>query len=197
MYSPVVEAFGGGESLDRSAGGKTSNSQIKMTVTGNLSIVTTDQTPFFNQDADVAISANHSLRTPVPAVAPFTAQTAATFIAFNMMPLRNINVVNALTAAVVSSMQLQFVRNTPMGQSQGDTIFASGYLTAQDFQTTRVQIPVDGEVLDGYSFLRLLNTSTNPAATYDVIFTFGGRIGRRIEVPTAGGAVLVSPGARR
>lgn len=185
------------KSLDASIGNNPGNSQIKFTVVGTaLGAHTYDQAAFFSQLGDIAIDATYVLATVTPSQSRFNNAQVSDFLTFNPLPLRNINIVGVTGtdgAAAASSLQVMPFRITPMGQAAFDTIDATSFQTAQDFQTTRVQIPV-ALAVDGYTYLRLINNAQATAVRYSVTFTFGPRLDRRLEIPEASAAVVKSPG---
>ncbi len=192
----LEDANGGARSLDASAGSKPGNSQIKFRVTGTaVGAHTYDQASFYFQVADTVIAATtYVLATVTPSVSRFSNAQVSDYLTFSPMFLRNINIVGANSAAAVSSIEVQPIRTTPMGQSQSDSVYASSFQTATDFQNTRVQIPI-GEVVDGYSSIRIINNAEATAVTYNVTHTFGPRLDRRLDVPRSTPAVIRSPGA--
>lgn len=194
-------------SLDRPLGaaGSRGNRTIKFNFTGVAFVPTdSDQVPYFNQIPDISLGPGFIVGAPVPAVPTFTAGQVTAFVALNPMSLRNMNLTGALYGAgpagaeIVSSGRLDIVRSTPFGQVETEEIYFSTYLTSQDFQTTRIQIPIAGEIIDGYTYCRLV-TLQDPGgaavASYSVAWLFGPRMDRRAEVPNVGAAVVRSPGA--
>lgn len=189
----ISDARGGAKSLDASVGTTPGNSQIKFRVTGTaVGTHTYDQAPFFCQLGDVVIAATtYVLATVTPAVSRFSNAQVADFLTFNPLPLRNLNIVGSNSANAVSSIEVQPTRITPMGQSANDSEYASSYQTASDFQNTRVQIPL-AVVIDGYTYLRVINSAEATAVTYTAGVTFGPRLDRRLEVPPATPALIKS-----
>ena len=158
-----------------------------------------DQVPFFNQITDPQQGAA-VVAAPTPAVPTFTNAEVTTFVALNPMSLRNMNMTGANYGGaagtdLVAGARLDIVRQTPFGQIETEEIYFSTYLTTQDYQTTRIQIPIAGEVIDGYTYCRILSPTdlANPAG-YSVAWLFGPRMDRRAEVPNVGAAVVRSPG---
>ena len=196
-----ISDAGQNRSLDASIGSNPGNSQIKFAVVGTATGAHTyDQAAFFSQLGDVAITAGtYVLGTVTPSQSRFSNAQVADFLTFNPLPLRNINIVSVAgtdAAAAASSIEVMPFRVTPMGQSAFDTLAATSFQTATDFQTTRVQIPL-ALAIDGYTYVRIVNNAQAAAVTYTASFTFGPRLDRRLEIPEAGAAVINSPGARR
>ncbi len=185
-----------GKSLDSSTGTTPGNSTIKCRVTGTSSVSgnTYDQAPFFAQIGDVAIVVEeYTLANVTPSQSRYNNAKLADYVTFNPQPLRNININGANSADAVSSIQVIPNRVTPQGQAAFDTINASDYQTAQDFQDTRVQIPM-AVVVDGYTYLQIVNDAQVTAVVYQIAFMFGPRMDRRLEVPDAGPVQIKSPG---
>lgn len=187
----------GPRSLDGSLAAQANNkpSQIKFRVTGTaLGAHTYDQAGFFSQLGDIVIAATtYVLATVTPSATRFSNAQVSDFLTFNPLPLINANVTGANSADAVGSMELLPVRWTPMGTQQTDSVYASNFQTAQDFQNTRVQLPVT-EIIDGYTYLRLVNLAQATAVTYSIAFTFGPTMDRRLDVPQGPAAVIRSPG---
>jgi hypothetical protein len=187
----------GGRSLDTAAGTSPGNSTVKCRVVGiatGLGGQTYDQASFFSQIGDVVIAGEtYILATVTPAQSRYTSAKLTDYITFNPLPLRNINVTGANSADAVSSISVIPNRITPQGQSAFDTINASDYQTAQDFQDTRVQIPM-ALVIDGYTYLQIVNDAQATAVQYSIAFLFGPRMDRRLDVPDAGPVQIRSPG---
>ena len=181
--------------LDRAMGGSPGNSHFRFTVAGTapaMAVVNDYADFFFAQSFSGSAPATAAAATITPSASLFTNAQVGAFLSYNPMQLRNLNVTGADVAATVSSMQVEPHRETPMNQSQSDTIYATQYQNAGDFQATRVQVPLDF-VVDGYSFLRLVSTGNATPASYTAQFIAGPRPDRRLEVPSSPPAVIVSP----
>ena len=197
-----------GHGLDRPLGaaGSRGNRTIKFSVAGDPAPAAgqNDQAAFFNEVPDPLLAPAPAFFAAVvtPAVPTFTAAQVTTFVALNPMSLRNMNLTGAIYgggpagAELVAGGRLDIVRNTPFGASETEEIYFSTYLTTQDFQSTRIQIPIAGEVIDGYTYCRIVTPQDAAGqAAYSVAWLFGPRMDRRSEVPNVGAAVVRSPGA--
>jgi hypothetical protein len=195
-------------SLDRPLGsaGSRGNRTIKYSVLGDPApaVGQSDQTPFFNQipDPPLAPAPLFFVVVPTPAVPTFNAQQVTAFVALNPMSLRNMNLTGAIYGAgpagaeLVAGGRLDIVRATPFGSTETEEIYFSTYLTTQDFQSTRIQIPIAGEIIDGYTYCRIVTPQDVAGqAGYSIAWLFGPRMDRRAEVPNVGAAVVRSPGA--
>jgi hypothetical protein len=196
----MTKIYSHGADRGLGAAGSRGNRTIKYSFT-SAQFALTDQVPFFNQIADPNIG-GAVVAAPTPAVPTFTNAQVTEFVALNPMSLRNMNMTGAsygLAAGtdLVAGGRLDIVRQTPFGQIETEEIYFSTYLTTQDYQTTRIQIPIAGEVIDGYTYCRLVTPANLAAAgAYSVAWLFGPRMDRRAEVPNVGAAVVRSPGAR-
>ncbi len=194
-----LEDARGAKSLDVSQPGTTpGNSTIKTRMVGTALDppgVLNDQASFFiypltfGAQADGYVEAAIS----VPASPRYDAQQLAIYIFGNPLPLRNLNITGATDADALSGMQIMPQRVTPMGQAAFDTINISDFQTAQDFQDTRVQVPM-ALIIDGVTYVDSVNecTATGFAATFS--WLFGPRLDRRLEVPEASAVQIRSPG---
>ena len=180
------------------AAGSRGNRTIKFSFT-SAQFAVDDQVPFFNQIIDPPLGGT-VVGAPVPAVPTFSVAQVTEFVALNPMSLRNMNLTGANYGGaagtdLVAGARLDIVRQTPFGQIETEEIYFSTYLTTQDYQTTRIQIPIAGEVIDGYTYLRIVSPPNLAAAGgYSVAWLFGPRMDRRAEVPNVGAAVVRSPG---
>lgn len=188
----------GAKSLDTAAGTTPGNSTIRVRVQGTaLDAQTYDQASIFCQIGDIPIDAtSYVLATVTPAQSRYTNAKLADYITWNPLPLRNLNFTGANSADAVASISVIPNRITPMGQSAFDTIYASTYQTAADFQDTRVQIPL-ALIIDGYTFLQIVNDAQVVAVQYSLSFLFGPRLDRRLDVTDAGPVQIHSPGSGR
>lgn len=167
--------------------------QIKWSVLGTAPGVAYDQANFGDFPGIPIIAATYALATITPSVLYYTnAEIAQTLLA-NPSQLRNLNVTQADSAATVASIVVRPTRATIYGENATVEIQASGFQTPQDFQATRVQIPMD-VVMDGATPVVITNDSNATPASYKITFTFGLGPSRGAEVPNYGPATIRSPG---
>lgn len=159
----------------------------KWAVTGTVGASTrTDQTTFYNLLADTAKSATHDLVTPTAGVSGWTAATIARYIADNPSPLVNMHFTDASLDSLLRGGSLEFVRNTPDGAAQSELVFMSRYAHDMQYQPKVLSVPINSEILDGYTFCRVLTAEATPTAnSYNVTFTFGSTNDKRADVPLA------------
>jgi len=137
----------------------------------------------------------NTLGTPAFASSAFyTAAQATRYIADNSAPLTMAHFTRAAgssSATLLAGTVLKFLRFVPDGDQQQEQIEASTYVSADRFDPTVLSIPIDGEVFDGYTFLRVNSPQATPvAAGYNLTFRFGPTLDRRAEVPGASGTVV-------
>lgn len=189
------------KSLDTAQGTTPGNSVIKCKVVGtvfNAGVTEHDQASFFEYPLTFQAlngDATYDQATiTVPSSPRYNDVRLAEWIALNPLPLRNVNITGANDADILSTMQILPQRVTPMGQAAFDTIDVASYQTAQDFQSTRVQVPM-AIIVDGTTYLDFINDSkTVTAFSYTPSFLFGPRLDRRLDVPDAGAVQIRSPG---
>lgn len=159
---------------------------------GGTNGATTDQHAFYNLLTDTAES-GATLGTPVPSATGWTAATVARYIADNPSPLRNVHFSGASVSTLLEQSTLRFVRKTPDVSEQVETIFLSTFVHDMRYQTGVLSIPINGEVLDGYTFPRFLSPGAATAPTFTVTFSFGATNDKRADVPGARAAVVAPP----
>lgn len=177
-------------------GGKRAAPQShKFTVTGAVG-TGVDQMPFYNLRTDSAES-GATLGTPSPSAPGWSLAEVNRYIGDSPASLRNIHFSGASSNSLLENSTIRFVRNTPDVAEQTETIFLSTFVHDQRFQPTVLSVPVAGEILDGYTYVRILSPQSTPAAaSYTVTFSFGASPDRRSEIPVARGAVVAGPAAR-
>lgn len=155
-----------------------------------------DQAWFFSQIGDIVVDATYAIATVTPSSTRFTNAQVADFISFQPFCAVNMNLVAASADAVVSGLQMQPIRLTPFGTESSATIYNLQYQTTADFKSDRGQIPFS-EIVDGYTYLRLISPIQVAAATYSCSFLLGLRPDRRAQVPRLPAQVLNSSGVAR
>jgi hypothetical protein len=168
----------------------------RWTFTGAVGAAT-DQAPFYNLLTDVA-EAGATLGTPAFASsASYSAATATRYIADCPAPLRTMHFTGAAgtgAATVLERTVVKFIRITPDGSEQREQIELSTFVSDQRFQTGVLSVPINGEVLDGYTYIRVLSPQGTPTANgYNLSFAWGATIDKRADVPAARPAVVASP----
>jgi hypothetical protein len=155
-----------------------------------------DQAWFFSQIGDIVVDPTYAIAAVTPSSTRFTNAQVADFVSFQPFCVVNMNLVNASADEIVSGLQMTPIRLTPFGTSSESTIYNLQYQTTADFQTSRGQIPFS-EIVDGYTYLRLITPIQAAAATYQVSLLCGLRPDRRAQVPRLPPQVLNSSGVSR
>jgi len=167
----------------------------KFTVTGTAGSGI-DQMPFYNLRTDVAESGS-TLGSPTPSAPGWTLAQVNRFIGDCPASLRNIHFSGASSNSLLENSTIRFVRSSPDVAEQTETIFLSTFVHDGRFQPTVLSVPVAGEVLDGYTYVRILSPQSTPtAASYTVTFSFGAAPDKRADIPVARGAVVSGPASR-
>jgi hypothetical protein len=141
-----------------------------------------DQANFFFRDPPAVLNTTFALATVTPEVNTFTAAEVASFIA-ETGPYRVLswNVTAADTPATISTMRLIPRRITPFGEDSQKSFTINTYLSAEQFQTDRVNIPV-AVTIDGYTGVMITQTANATPASYSVAVMFAARLDKRLEV---------------
>jgi hypothetical protein len=163
------------------------------TVTGTANASQVDQMPFYNLLTDVAESATSILGSPTPP-AGWTAATMARYIADNPAALRLIHLTQASVDRLFDNGTLRFVRKTPDIAEQTETVRMSTFVDNRRFDTRILSIPINGEVFDGYTYVRLLTAGAASPNSYTATFVWGSASDRRADAPAATAAVVAGPG---
>jgi hypothetical protein len=155
-----------------------------------------DQAAFYNLRSDVAES-GATLVAPTPSAPGWTLAQVNRYIGDCPASLRNIHFSGASTNSLLENSTVRFVRCTPDVAEQTETIFLSTFVHDQRFQPTVLSVPVAGEILDGYTYVRILSPQAMESPNgYTVTFSFGAAPDRRGDIPVARGAVVAGPTAR-
>jgi hypothetical protein len=164
----------------------------KWAVAGTVGASTrTDQAVFYALLADTAKDSTHDLVTPTAGVSGWSASTIARYIADNPSPLINIHFTGASTDSLLAEGALEFVRKTPDGAVQSELIFLSRFRHEMTQIQKILSVPVNSEILDGYTWLRVLTAEATPTAnSYNATFSFGATLDKRAEVPQARAGVV-------
>lgn len=198
--SPDHPVFGDRDhGIDGGGNGQTiGNAVITFAVQGTAAAgaLAWDQAWFFSQIGDIVVDATYAIATVTPSSTRFTNAQVADFISFQPFCAVNMNLVAASDEDIVSGLQMQPIRLTPFGTEASATVYNLQYQTTADFQVTRGQIPFS-EIVDGYTYLRLISPIQVAAGTYSCSFLLGLRPDRRSQVPRLPAQVLNSSGVAR
>lgn len=167
----------------------------KWNVTGTVGAATrTDQTPFYNLLTDVAKGATFDLVAPTAAVSGWSAATIARYIADNASPLINMHFTGASSDTLLGDGTVEFIRKTPDGNDVTQPEFLSTFRHDMQYQPKVLSVPINSEVLDGYTYPRVLTAEATPTAnSYALTFTFGPTLDKRADVPLAEAGVVTGP----
>jgi len=173
------------DSKGRFEAARTAPQKHKWSIAGTVGAATrTDQVPFYNLLTDIAKGATFDLVTPTAAVAGWTNVTIARYIADNPAPLINMHYTGASTDSLLGDGSIDFVRKTPDGNEVVQPEFLSTFRHDMQQQPRVLSIPVNSEVLDGYTYCRSLTAEATPTAnSYQLTFTFAPTIDRRGDIP--------------
>ncbi len=167
------------------------------TVAGTIGVLK-DQTPFYNLLTDDLEGTNVAGVPTFASSTKYTAASATRYIADNLAPLRMMHftgVAGTNSATVLETMKLLFKRFTPDGAAQTEQVLLSTFVTPNRFQTGVLSVPINGEVLDGYTYPIVVNDEGSAVAVaYTVSFAFGATNDPRADVPAARPAVVTAPG---
>ena len=144
-------------------------------VTGQA-VLPSEQAAFFNVIPDTLISSSHAAATVVQTPSTGWSLTQlADYFRTHPAPAVNMNIPNSNNASLIAGMSLYTVRRTPDGKIMQSDIQLSTFQNAQDFQNTRVQVSLGGDVqLDGVTYYRLAWTGTAaPVASFLVAWSCG------------------------
>lgn len=189
MSGPSAEAAlllqdaGGG--INRSLDGGEDAQPMSFSVLGTApGAHTRDQANFFFRDPPAAETGN-ALATVTPAVSSFTMAEVASYIA-ETGPLRIVswNFSGADSPVTITSLKLTPRRLTPFGDEGRKDYLATTYLTADQFQDTRLNIPL-AVTVDGYTGVQITNTANATPASYSLAVMFAASLDKRLTVPSA------------
>lgn len=162
------------------------------TVTGSAGAGGIDQMPFYNLLTDTAES-GATLGAPTPPSGWSTA-TMARYIADNPAGLRMIHLTNASVDRLFDNATLRFVRSTPDASAQTETVRCSTFVDNRRFDQRILSVPINGEVFDGYTFVRVLTAGAASANSYTATFVWGASNDKRADAPATRAAVVAGPG---
>lgn len=170
----------------------------RWSVTGTVGAATlNDQAAYYNLLSDQLEGTNVAATPTFSSSARYSASTATRYIADNAAPLRLMHFTGAAgtgAATLLENTRVKFVRETPDGAQQFEQIELSTFVSPQRYQTGVLSVPINGEVLDGYTYVRVISPEATPTANgYSLSFAFGATNDKRAEVPAARAAVVVSP----
>ena len=189
----IQDAHGVGiRPVNLDAGRRAAPQSHRWSVTGTAGS-TRDQADFYNLLTATAESAATLCPTLSPASSSFSAAQIARYIADNPAPLRMLHLTGASSDNLFDSGELRFKRVTPDLSDQSETVLLDGFVHDQRQDRKVLSIPINGEVLDGYTWPRLLTAGTVAAATYKATFAFGATNDKRADVPATRAAVVMPP----
>lgn len=165
----------------------------RFAVTGTATAIQYDQTPYYALLADVAEGASYIVGAAVPSETEWSAAAVWRYQADVPAPLVNVHFTDFNNTANLSAGRLKMLRKTPEGSQQVKNIQLTRYRTESQYQLGIMDVPMNGEPLDGYSFLRTLFPGNASANTFNVTFTLGETIDRRASVPAASPRAIVTP----
>lgn len=165
----------------------------RFSVTGTASAVQFDQTPYYALLADTAEGAAYLVGAAVPSETQWSAAAVWRYMADNPAPLVNIHITDFNNTANLSAGRLKMLRLTPEGSQQVKNIQLTRYRTEGQYQLAVMDIPFNGEPLDGYTFIRSLFPGNATANTFNITFTLGETIDKRASVPAASPRAIVAP----
>lgn len=193
----AVQSFDSGGKL---AAARAAPQKHKWSVTGTVGASTrTDQVAFYNLIADVAKGATFDLVTPAVSVAGWSAATIARYIGDCPAPLITIHLTGANTGGAANNNlfgdgTIEFLRRMP----DGNDVFQPEPLSLFRHDMTQLptvmSVPVNSEVLDGYTYPRILTAEATPSANgYQATFVFASTYDKRADVPQARAAMVQQP----
>lgn len=163
-------------------------------VTGTATAVQFDQTPYYSLLGDTALGASYILGAAVPSETEWSAAAVWRYQADVPAPLVNVHITDFNNTTGLSGGKMNVVRKTPEGSAQTKNIQFTRYRTADQFQLSVLDLPVNGEPLDGYTFARTIFPGNATPNFFNISFTFGETIDRRASVPAAAPRAIVAVG---
>lgn len=170
----------------------------RWSVTGTVGAATlNDQAAFYNLLSDSLEGTNVAATPTFSSSSRYSAASATRYIADNAAPLKMMHFTGAVgtgAATLLESTVVKFVRETPDGSSQSEQIELATFVSPNRYQTGVLSVPINGEVLDGYTYPRVISPEGTPTANgYKLSFAFGATNDKRADVPAARAATVVSP----
>jgi hypothetical protein len=158
-----------------------------------------DQTAFYNILVDEADGTNDEITPTFDSSDKYTSAAATRYIADVLLPLRMMHFTGAsgtLSASVLETARLKFKRFMPDGAEQIEQVLLSTFVGPDRFQPTVLSVPINGEVLDGYTYPIVEAKQGDPTASgYSLAFAFGASNDPRADVPATRAAIVRTPGA--
>ena len=189
----VQDAAGiGPRAVHLDAGRRAAPQTQRWSVTGTAGS-TNDQSDFYNLLTAVVESSATLSPTLTPASSSYTAAQLARYIADNPAALRMIHLTSASVDNLFDGAQLRFKRITPDLADQSETVLLDTFVHDQRQDKKVLSIPINGEVLDGYTWPRLLTPGQVAAATFKISFAFGAANDKRADVPGTRAAAVMPP----
>lgn len=175
--------------LDATKFNRAAPQSVRWTFTGTVGSGT-DQAPFYNVLADVAESGN-TLGTPAPSDSAWSAANATAYLRDNPAPLENVHLLAATATDLFDRSVIKLVRRTPDGNEQTAKLDLGKFISDQRYQTNVLSVPVEGEPLDGWTYVRVNSPQRTVTANgYNAIFNFAESVDKRADLPAARGSVV-------
>jgi hypothetical protein len=148
---------------------------------------------FYNLLSDVAEATNHILVAPT-APSGWSPATMARYIADNPAGLRMIHLTQASVDRLFDDATLRFVRATPDVSTQTETVRCSTFVDNRRFDQRILSVPINGEVFDGYTYVRVISRGAATPNSYTATFVWGPSNDKRADAPATRAAVVAGPG---
>ena len=175
--------------LDASKFNRAAPQSVKWTFLGAVASGT-DQAPYYNVLTDVTES-GATLGAPAPSDAAWSAANATAYLRDNPAPLENVHLLAASVTDLFDRSTIKLIRRTPNGDEQTAKLDLGKFISDQRFQTTVLSVPIEGEPLDGWTYVRILSPQKLVTANgYQAIFNFAESVDKRAELPQARGSVV-------
>lgn len=108
-------------------------------------VLPSEQAAFFNVISDPLISSSHAAATVTQTPSTgWTLTQLADYFRTHPAPAVNMNIPNSNNSSLIAGMSLYTVRRTPDGKIEQRDIRSTELQNANDFQNTRVQVPLGG-----------------------------------------------------
>jgi len=175
--------------LDGTQFNRAAPQSVKWSFTGAVGTAT-DQAPFYNVLGDV-VESGATLGTPAPSDSAWSAANATAYLRDNPAPLENIHLLAATVSDLFDRSVIKLIRRTPDGNEQTAKLDLGKFVSDQRYQTNVLSVPIEGEPLDGWTYVRILSPQKTVTANgYSAIFNFAESIDRRADLPAARGSVV-------
>jgi hypothetical protein len=118
----------------------------------------------------------------------------ARYIADNPAGLRMIHLTQASVDRLFDDATLRFVRSTPDVSTQTETVRCSTFVDNRRFDQRILSVPINGEVFDGYTYVRCITKGASSPNSYTATFVWGPSNDKRADAPATRAAVVAGPG---